>query len=367
LKTALPKYILPQFKKLLLQEALDAGEIGEVVARVVLLLAMDTCVAIQNKATNHTECQFTGQFVSVQLFLTGLSGQDPRVMKTKNKPADLVDEDDFKAWRSRWDGWQMGFVHFLQLTHEPNEATLWFLLGRRAAGVFPRGHNGADLVIPMFHEEEMSLILVQVKNREKRDSEYPASATKKMHPSFVFDEDNSLSELSSRDVIRVYVSLRERVPERNPSRYFLVEQGGADETSASSKKAKTTSGETKRERRRARRHSDPKGLSTNAYTFCIMSVNTRSEPWKLVDGGLALPIVTEAVAAHLVDLMSTRWDPIGLVNSDLLNRQAMETKLLETSIRRRLSPAMPDNLWREIAAQALLRSPGHIPPLSGRK
>jgi 3,4-dihydroxy-2-butanone 4-phosphate synthase len=28
---------------------------------------------------------------------------------------------------------------------------------------------------------------------------------------------------------------------------------------------------------------------------------------------------------------------------------------------------MPDNLWREIAAQALLRSPGHIPPLSGRK
>jgi hypothetical protein len=73
------------------------------------------------------------------------------------------------------------------------------------------------------------------------------------------------------------------------------------------------------------------------------------------------------VAAHLVDLMPTRWDPIGLVNSDLLNRQAMETKLLETSIRRRLSPAMPDNLWREIAAQALLRSPGHIPPLSGRK
>ncbi|KAG2910093.1 hypothetical protein PC115_g13037 [Phytophthora cactorum] len=40
-KDGLAKYILPQLKRLILDEVLDTGGIGEMVARILLLLAMD--------------------------------------------------------------------------------------------------------------------------------------------------------------------------------------------------------------------------------------------------------------------------------------------------------------------------------------
>jgi hypothetical protein len=41
---ALADHILPQLKKLGLDEALDTGGVGEMVARILMLLAMVTCV-----------------------------------------------------------------------------------------------------------------------------------------------------------------------------------------------------------------------------------------------------------------------------------------------------------------------------------
>ncbi|KAH7491299.1 uncharacterized protein KRP23_224 [Phytophthora ramorum] len=71
LDAALPTYILPQLKKLILDEALDTGGVGEIVARIVLLLAMDKC-AMEDKP--FSERTFTGQFVSVAAFLNELGG-----------------------------------------------------------------------------------------------------------------------------------------------------------------------------------------------------------------------------------------------------------------------------------------------------
>ncbi|GMF14016.1 unnamed protein product [Phytophthora lilii] len=93
--------------------------------------------------------------------------------------------------RSQWKDWYMGFTHFVQLQLEPNEDTFWYLLGRRAAGIFPRNQNGADLLIPIFWqkpaatdtdecemkaddtvevtENKVSLTMVQVKSRSTVD------------------------------------------------------------------------------------------------------------------------------------------------------------------------------------------------------
>ncbi|EEY67565.1 uncharacterized protein PITG_17885 [Phytophthora infestans T30-4] len=67
LKDGLSKYILPQLKKLILDEALDTGGICEMVARILLLLAMDKCVM-------RDRIKPKGQFVSVESFLNVMGG-----------------------------------------------------------------------------------------------------------------------------------------------------------------------------------------------------------------------------------------------------------------------------------------------------
>lgn len=48
-RNALAEYILPQFKKMVLNETFDAGANGEVVARIVLLLVMDAAVVMESE------------------------------------------------------------------------------------------------------------------------------------------------------------------------------------------------------------------------------------------------------------------------------------------------------------------------------
>ncbi|KAG3109330.1 hypothetical protein PI124_g11521 [Phytophthora idaei] len=125
----------------------------------------------------------------------------------------------FKKWQSKWDGWQLGFCHFVQLFSEPTEDMLWVLLGRRAAGVLPRSHSWADLVIPIFHREkrEVSLIQVQVK-----------AGTAMMHPANVFASENSLSEKLPCDVIGICMSQQEM--EDQYARYEKVDVSSVEES-----------------------------------------------------------------------------------------------------------------------------------------
>ncbi|EGZ12916.1 hypothetical protein PHYSODRAFT_334757 [Phytophthora sojae] len=140
LKYGLAKYILPQLKNLLLDESLDTGgvgEIGEMVARILLLLAMDTCVMGDKDFSQW--CHTIGQFVPVQQFLKVLQGKKKLPIYLKRMISKENLRPEFNKWCSKWDGWYMGFTHFVQLQLEPNEDTLWFLLGRQAAGIFPPG------------------------------------------------------------------------------------------------------------------------------------------------------------------------------------------------------------------------------------
>ncbi|GMF22542.1 unnamed protein product [Phytophthora fragariaefolia] len=77
--------------------------------------------------------------------------------RKKNTFKRVEDEqcDQFHEWRKHWDEWSVGFSHFVELTEVPTKATLWCLLGRRAAGVFPRGQAGADLIIPIFRRADL--------------------------------------------------------------------------------------------------------------------------------------------------------------------------------------------------------------------
>jgi hypothetical protein len=84
--------------------------------------------------------------------------------------------------------WSVGISHFVELMAMQFKSTLWFLLGRRAADVFPRNQKGADLIIPIFHKSsnEVSFILVQVENKVSADSEFPQSVLGKLTPARVF-------------------------------------------------------------------------------------------------------------------------------------------------------------------------------------
>ncbi|KAL3659885.1 hypothetical protein V7S43_015187 [Phytophthora oleae] len=221
-KDGLVKYILPQLKKLILSDVVDSGGVGEMVACILMLLAMDKCVMDDYGRVDNG---LIGQLVPVEKFLAVLQIEKMQIYK---KGGDTTSDDErpaFNKWLSKWEGWYMGFTHFVQLVLEPDEETLWYLLGRRAAGVSPRGQNGADLLIPMFRrqsegdsdaktsetsKQEVSLMLVQVKDRSFRDSEFTQAASKQLSPSFLFDSTgNPLSKKADGDVIRIYMDIGE--------------------------------------------------------------------------------------------------------------------------------------------------------------
>ncbi|KAL3663873.1 hypothetical protein V7S43_011285 [Phytophthora oleae] len=209
------KFILPQLKKLILDETLDTGGVGEMVARILLLLAMDKCAMI---SPGNLDDKLIGQLVPVNKFLEELGVGKMTIYYKGGIKAPDGEKDAFKKWQKKWDGWHMGFTHFVQLVREPDEDTLWYLLGRRAAGVFPRGQHGADLLIPMVKrksdsesdsreesdeeatEDEISLMLVQVGNCFQ-DSEVSLCTTKEFAFWFVFEAGNSLSKIAVDDVI----------------------------------------------------------------------------------------------------------------------------------------------------------------------
>jgi hypothetical protein len=140
-------------------------------------------------------------------------------------------KDSFKSWRSDWDGWSVGFSHFVELTAMPTKSTLWFLLGRRAGGVFPRNRKGADSIIPIFHKSSrgVSFMLFQVKNKDSADSKFPQSALGKLTPASVFHVNekkhrrHELSEFTPRRMIRIFMSLRESNMKK-PAQSYLIDK-----------------------------------------------------------------------------------------------------------------------------------------------
>ncbi|GMF23849.1 unnamed protein product [Phytophthora lilii] len=209
LADGLAKYILPEFKKLLLGGDIDQGDAGGMTACVLLLLAMDKCAM---KGKPFSEIVMKYEFVPVLDFLKVVEGEEIKIF-CKGMVRANDEKIAFITWRSRWKDWYMGFTHFVQLQLERNEDTLWYLLGRRAAGIFPRNQNGADLLIPIFWrtprvavaddsemktnskegmtEEIVSLMLVKVETRSTNEFEMAKSVLSQLCSRFVFGEQDN--------------------------------------------------------------------------------------------------------------------------------------------------------------------------------
>ncbi|EEY68521.1 uncharacterized protein PITG_04996 [Phytophthora infestans T30-4] len=318
LEDGLSKYILPQLKKLILDEALETGGIGEMVARIVLLLAMDKCV-MGDRSKSH------GQFVSVESFLNVMGCDEFEVYIEGMLPGN---KETFNEWKSEWKDWRMGFTHFIQLQAEPNEDTLWYLLGRRAAGIFPRNQLGADLMIPVFwnkdgEKERVSFMLIQVKSRFPKDDGFSQAASKKLSPGFVSESphpkgkkpeegpapkkpavkpalqkrtvnENPLSETPVSDVIRICMNLSKEEtsgPESlNDSFRFIFSTSLTKDSST----------------------PQARGEDTDVYTLCFRSLGCETYPF-----------LKEDVAQCLASIVASQWDPMALVDGDLKRRRVI--------------------------------------------
>ncbi|EGZ26718.1 hypothetical protein PHYSODRAFT_320623 [Phytophthora sojae] len=389
LKYGLAKYILPQLKNLLLDEALDTGgvgEIGEMVARILLLLAMDKCVMGDK---DFSQCYHTiGQFVPVQDFLNVLTGHEEMSIYCKGMYNAEDKRPEFNEWCSKWDGWYVGFTHFVQLQLEPNEDTLWFLLGRQAAGIFPRNQYGADLLIPMFkkrsnsrpvggettrgeqEEHEVLMMLIQVKNRSPVDGGFSRAATEKLCPWFVFGKNsdgnssagkstgeiggdpNPLSSTDVRDTIRIYMNVRSRTRDGK----FIYATTMKDNLKP---KKKGNASEVKEESQTI--GSQAKKIESNPGVSSVSSVSEEEPVFTIclrLLNRATYPFLSDGVASMLSDMVESQYDPLGLVEGDLDYRDEDEKRNKDVSSYAKLSLTATRDKLLQNARKALAYAPG---------
>lgn len=237
---ALHAHILPEFESLLHQSLLDIGEIGEVVARLILLLAMDKAILLEHGG-NHPIDKFNccGQETAVGTFLNILSddtdysinsqirsdkkrGGLKRSTEKANETSDNQ-RSHVKQQKQIHAGLKVKFSHFVPLEMEPTTEVLWYMLSQNAAGVLPSGHDGADFIIPVHNGQNVLYIAVQVKSVLRGDNGFPHTATTLLDPSNIFEDTSPLADLDPTEVVRLYMSLREKPTDLKKSKCYLVD------------------------------------------------------------------------------------------------------------------------------------------------
>ncbi|KAG2785978.1 hypothetical protein PC129_g16866 [Phytophthora cactorum] len=325
----LADHILPQLKKLILDEVLDTGGVGEMVGCIVMLLAMDKC-AMGDEI--FSACLIIGQFIRVNDFLDVLQAGEMAIYDEGQEDPAEDNRPAFDDWLAKWKGWSMGFTHFIQLELEPDEDTLWYLLGRRVAGIFPRDKDGANLLIPMFKKsskegvadgKKIAVMLVQVNNRSRK-------AEEKLTPWFVFggkDEEgsdvNPLSKMDVHDIIRISMSIH-----------------GEKENCYKFIDASSNAGNLVAEPDGNAMVSEDKGP---VFTICFGSVCCESWMQKLLRDWRVL---------------WRPWNPVALVDGDLGRRGEDEADLNQAYCKSLLAKAMPTDDLMEDALKGLAQTPG---------
>ncbi|KAI9994712.1 hypothetical protein PInf_011543 [Phytophthora infestans] len=351
LKDGLSKYILPQLKKLILDEALDTGGICEMVARILLLLAMDKCVM-------RDRIKPKGQFVSVESFLNVMGCDKVEVYIEGMLPGN---KETFTEWKSEWKDWRMGFTHFIQLQVEPTEDTLWYLLGRRAAGILPRNQLEADLMIPVFwnkdgEKERVSFMLIQVKSHIPKDDGFSQAASKKLSPWFVFESPHSKGEKPKEGPALKKPAVKPAPKKRTVNEYPLSETPVSDviRICMNLSKEETSGPESLNDSfpfisstSLTKDSSTPeaRGEDTDVYTLCFRSLGCETYPF-----------LKEDVAQCLASIVASPWDPMALVDGDL-KRRGKGTKA--ETLQEALTRAMPDHELKQTARRGLACTPGH--------
>ncbi|KAG7389172.1 hypothetical protein PHYPSEUDO_010974 [Phytophthora pseudosyringae] len=94
---ALESHILRQFQAVLLNGVVDTGHVGEIVARIFLLLAMDA--TLMSASVDEEEFVFSGQFGEVPSFVAMLVGNRPEVCTEAGVSGERKAYDE---WLQRW-------------------------------------------------------------------------------------------------------------------------------------------------------------------------------------------------------------------------------------------------------------------------
>jgi hypothetical protein len=170
---------LPILRQQLLHGAALEGYLGELVGRLLLLIGMD-------KASKGG--YYDGKWYKVSEFMEQCFGITDC----------LVGEEAY-----------MGFSHFIPFVNEPSTySALKDLLRRRGACCLPSGEKGIDLLIPFWKKTQteplISSILIQVKNKEKREN--GKNMRDKMNPKVCFAKGSEL-QVPLTDIILIMMEV----------------------------------------------------------------------------------------------------------------------------------------------------------------
>lgn len=144
--------VVKHFVAACFEGTVSMGDIGEIVASMMLLFAYDELQFHQPKALPTP--------IALQKFMTSLFGQDRCAGMTDRMHSD----DDM---RDLWDNGLVFFNQFIRLQHAPDQDTLERLFNRGAAVFLPGASVGADIIVPVrIADAEMSFCIIQVKNRK---------------------------------------------------------------------------------------------------------------------------------------------------------------------------------------------------------
>eukprot|EP00291_Cryptomonas_curvata_P000836 CAMPEP_0172186056 /NCGR_PEP_ID=MMETSP1050-20130122/20526_1 /TAXON_ID=233186 /ORGANISM="Cryptomonas curvata, Strain CCAP979/52" /LENGTH=444 /DNA_ID=CAMNT_0012860137 /DNA_START=276 /DNA_END=1610 /DNA_ORIENTATION=- len=153
----------------------NAGFRGELVARILLMLAWDRCCLIDLAPKARLSSAVYLKPVQLTKFLHSLLCLSDEVqMQLETK----FNNDQSRAW--------VRCSHFVKIDYVPNDAQLLELFRRGAAVVTKELQTGSDLLIPIIFcidesvevtADMVSCIFVQVKNRKDKDPGYPQTAT----------------------------------------------------------------------------------------------------------------------------------------------------------------------------------------------
>ena len=157
----------------------DAGYRGELLARILLLMAWDEC-CIAKLACGET-------ILSSGVFLKAVP------LTTFLEYLLLLDENIRTELQSQFDGrhatpataW-VRCTHFLKIDYVPSASQLLDMFRRGAVAITKDLQRGVDLIIPLvickdcnteIKESMVSFVLAQLKNRKEMDDSYPLTAT----------------------------------------------------------------------------------------------------------------------------------------------------------------------------------------------
>jgi hypothetical protein len=156
---------------------LDAGKLGELVVRIVLLLAFDA-------ARSDSDGLYTGA-VCLSDFLAALVGSDDSKAFFSTDDDD-ADQDLAEAWRQS----TLTFTHFVPVSYLAKSCDFEAAWQRGAAFACKPGQPGVDALLPVrIHFKGVfryASVRVQIKNVATRhDSSWPESASSKLSSQFV--------------------------------------------------------------------------------------------------------------------------------------------------------------------------------------